>query len=135
MKGFLLGLVVAGLAFSGYLYWKGQHTARVVAPSAAPRDAGVATKKKRKRVRGATRVARAGSAPVERAELAEAEPEPEPIKLSPSDLRTVAQGDDLSRPDVIKMDLGDTHETRELTQDDIDTRFRGQESSILECIM
>ena len=23
MKGFLLGLVVAGMAFGGYLYWKG----------------------------------------------------------------------------------------------------------------
>jgi hypothetical protein len=133
MKGFLLGLVVAGLAFGGYLYWKSAHTPHVAAPSTAPRDAGVATKKKRKRVRGATRVAR-NNAPVDRAELAEAEPEPEPIKLSASDLRNVAQGDDLSRPDVIKMDLGDTRETRELTQDDIDARFRSEEGAILECI-
>jgi hypothetical protein len=135
MKGFLLGLVVAGLAFGGYLYWKAAHTPRVAAPILAARDAGVATKKKRKRARGAVRVARNAPAPADRAELAEAEPEPEPVKLSPSDLRTVAQGDDLSRPDVIKMDLGDTRETRELTQDDIDARFRSEESAILECIV
>jgi hypothetical protein len=135
MKGFLLGLFVAGLAFGGYLYWKSAYTPRVAAPILAPRDAGVTAKKKRKRVRGATRVARNTPAPVDRAELAEAEPEPEPVKLSPSDLRTVAQGDDLSRPDVIKMDLGDTRETRELTQDDIDARFRSEESAILECIV
>jgi hypothetical protein len=136
MKGFLLGLVVAGLAFGGYLYWKAEHTPRPFTLDLAKdrRDAGATAKKKRRRVRGATRVARAGSAPLERAEVAEAEPEPEPIKLSASDLRTVAQGDDLSRPDVIKMDLGDTRETRELTQDDIDARFRGEESAILECI-
>src|SRR5947207_2675711 len=127
MKGFLLGLVVAGLAFAGYLYWKGEHTPRVATPTAGARDAGVAAKKKCKRVRGATRVARS-TAPSTGAQVAqvEAEPEPEPIKLSPSDLRTVGQGDDLSRPDVIKMDLGDTRETRELTQDDIDARFRSE---------
>ena len=137
MKGFLLGLVVAGLAFGGYLYWKSAHTPRpFTLDLVGPHDAGVATKKKRKRPRGASRVARSG-APIDRAELAQSdpEPEPEPIKLSPSDLRTVGQGDDLSRPDVIKMDLGDTRETRELTQDDIDARFRGEESAILECIM
>jgi len=136
MKGFLLGLVVAAAAFSGYLYWKAQHTPHVAAPTTGPRDAGPAAKKKRKRARGATRVARSG-APVDRAEIAQAEPEPEPepIKLSPADLRTVGQGDDLSKPDVVRMDLGDTRETRELTQDDIDARFRGEEGAILDCIM
>jgi hypothetical protein len=137
MKGFLLGLVVAGLAFAGYLYWKSEHT-RPTGPVAITRDAGAPAKKKRKRTRGATRVARAG-APADRADptaaLPEPDPEPEPIKLSPADLRTVGQGDDLSRPDVIKMDLGDTTEARELTQDDIDARFRGEEGAILECIM
>jgi len=135
MKGFLLGLVVAGLAFGGYLYVKSTQGSRSTGPVASARDAGPPAKKKRKR-RGATRVARAGS-PVDRADIAavEPEPEPEPVKLSAADLRTVGQGDDLSRPDVIKMDLGDNTETRELTQDDIDARFRGQEGAILECIM
>jgi hypothetical protein len=137
MKGFLLGLVVAGLAFGGYLYWKSAHAPRASGPVASARDAGAPTKKKRKRARGATRVARAGS-PVDRADMTAAvdpEPEPEPVKLSAADLRTVGQGDDLSRPDVIKMDLGDERETRELTQDDIDAKFRGEEGAILECIM
>jgi hypothetical protein len=49
-------------------------------------------------------------------------------------LKLVAQGDDLSRPDVLRMDFADTKETRELTQDDIDARFRAQEPAILECI-
>lgn len=133
MKGFLLGLVVAGLAFAGYLWWNAAHTPRPSGPVAGARDAGAIAKKKRKRARGATRVARTGSAPTDMAGY-EPEPEPEPIRLSPADLRPVAQGDDLSRPDVIKMDLGDTRESRELTQDDIDAQFRGEESAILECI-
>src|SRR5437773_7956431 len=125
MKGFLLGLLVAGVAFAGYLYWKSATTPKANGPIASGHaDAGVATKKKRRRARGATRLARSG-APAERAETnaPEPEPEPEPVRLSPGDLRVVAQGDDLSRPDVIKMDLGDQREARELTQDDIDARF------------
>jgi hypothetical protein len=46
----------------------------------------------------------------------------------------VAQGDDLSRPDVIRLDFADAKETRELTQDDIDERFRAQEPALLDCI-
>jgi hypothetical protein len=136
MKGFLLGLVVAGLAFAGYLSWKSAHSPGATGPVAGARDGGAVAKKKRKRARGATRVARAGS-PGSHAEVMapEPDPEPEPIRLSPADLRQVAQGDDLSRPDVIKMDLGDTREARELTQDDIDAQFRGEESAILDCIM
>ena len=136
MKGFLLGLVVAGLAFGGYLYWKSQNAPRATGPVASGHaDAGPPGKKKRRRARGATRVARAG-APGARAPepQAEPEPEPEPVKLSPSDLRTVSQGDDLGRPDVVKLDLGDQKETRELTQEDIDARFRAQEEAILDCI-
>jgi hypothetical protein len=135
MKGFLLGLVVAGLVFAGYLYWKSQAVSkgdRAVAVAHA--DAGAPAKKKRRHARGAARVARSG-APGEGADTtAQAEPEPEPIKLSPADLRSVGQGDDLSRPDVVHMDLGDERETRELTQEDIDARFRSQESAILDCI-
>jgi hypothetical protein len=135
MKGFLLGLVVAGLAFVGYLYWKPSSERRAPGPTATGHaDAGAPGKKKRRRARGAARVARAGSPSAPPAET-QVEPEPEPVKLSAADLRTVAQGDDLSRPDVIKMDLGDQRETRELTQDDIDERFRSQESAILDCIM
>jgi hypothetical protein len=135
MKGFLLGVVVAGLAFAGYLYWKSTAGSRPPAPSAAIHpDAGAPPKKRKRRARGAIRVARNSASAGEPSPPA-AEPEPEPIKLSPADLRAVSQGEDLSRPDVIKMDLGDTRETRELSQDDIDAEFRRQESAILECIM
>lgn len=144
MKGFLLGLVVAALAFGGYVYWKeGQ---RPVASSKATPDAGAPVKetreKKKRRRRGAMRVARTeggraegapGSGP--RVPAAPMEPEPEPIKLSPADLKLVSQGDDLSRPDVIHLgDATDDNGSRELSQDDIDARFRAKEETILDCI-
>jgi hypothetical protein len=125
MKGFLLGLLVAGLAFAGYFYWNSQRKPAVPTVASGP-DAGAAGKKKRRRSRGAARVRVAAEDG--------AEPEPEPVKLSPADLKMVGQGDDLSRPDVVHMDLADEKEARELTQDDIDATFRAQESAILECI-
>jgi hypothetical protein len=131
MKGFVLGLVVAALAFAGYLYWDRTHGSRRPAVTHAAPDAGAPSKKKRRRARGAARVvARAGG----EQRAPDADPEPEPVRLSAADLKITAQGDDLSRPDVIHMDLGDTKETHELTQDDIDARFRAQETAILDCI-
>ena len=132
MKGFLLGLLVAGLGFGGYYYW--QHlrptTAKLALPAA---DAGAPTtnKKARKRSRGAIRVARG---PAASDSLASAEPEPEPVHLSAADLRSVAQGDDLSKPDVLRLDMSNDKELPELSQDQIDEHFRGQESAILDCI-
>jgi hypothetical protein len=136
MKGFLLGLLVAALAFGAYLYSSGRrasHPDRAQVHGAA--DGGAPTRKKRRRARGAQRLAH-GGAPVDRPAHAEPEsdPEPEPVRLSPADLKIVGQGDDLSRPDVIRMDFADGKETRELTQEDIDTRFRAQEPAILDCI-
>lgn len=64
--------------------------------------------------------------------VADEAPEPAPIKLSASDLRTVARGDDLTEPTVTRLDLSDG--TRELSQDEIDTRFRSKEDAILGCI-
>lgn len=133
MKGFLLGLVVAAFAFGGYLFWQQQQRAAKNAPvaSAAP-DAGASAKRaKPKKRRGARQVARTQAGANE--EMA-VEPEPEPIRLSAADLRSVAQGDDLSRPDVLRLDVGDERETRELSQDEIDARFRMQEEAILDCI-
>jgi hypothetical protein len=131
MKGFVLGLVVAALAFAGYLYWERTHGGKRPVVTKATPDAGAPAKKKRRRARGAARVlARAPTDP----RAPEPDPEPEPIKLSSADLRITAQGDDLSRPDVLRMDLGDNKETRELTQDDIDARFRAEENAILDCI-
>ena len=56
------------------------------------------------------------------------------VRLSPSDLRTVAQGDDLSTPDVLRLDMSNDQELHELSQDQIDAVFRSQETAILECI-
>ena len=147
MKGFLLGLVVAGVAFGGYYYWK--EFVHPPAKPAAAADAGAPVKetreKKKKRRRGAVRVARndvpagpaagQGAASSRPAAPAPVIDEPEPIKLSPADLKLVSQGDDLSRPDVIHMgDATDDSGSRELTQDDIDARFRAKEEAILGCI-
>jgi hypothetical protein len=137
MKGFVLGLVVAALGFGGYTYWK-EHGAPAHAPAVA--DAGVAApspkdSKKRRRRHGAMRLARADGDPSAGPQGAPFdEPEPEPVKLSAADLKTVGQGDDLSRPDVVHLDLSDDSGSRELTQDDIDARFRAKEDAILGCI-
>jgi hypothetical protein len=143
MKGFLLGLIVAGVGFAGYYYlkgnlrWPAQQPAAIADAGAAPKEA---REKKKKRHRGAVRVARndtAGqAAPSGRAgPAAPTEPEPEPVKLSPADLKLVSQGDDLSRPDVVHMgDATDDSGSRELTQDDIDAKFHAKEDAILGCI-
>jgi hypothetical protein len=139
MKGFILGLVVAALAFGGYLYWKTTQDAGKAGQASARADAGVAKKKKKRRGRGAQRVARGQAepgprAPAERPDPAE-EPEPEPvIKLSAADLKSVSQGDDLGRPDVVRLDMGDDKQLPELDQEDIDGRFRPKEDAILDCI-
>jgi hypothetical protein len=58
--------------------------------------------------------------------------EPAPRKLSTADLRVVAQGENLSKPEVTRLDLSDA--TPELTQDEIDARFRAKEDAVLGCI-
>lgn len=139
----MLGLVVAALAFGGYVYWK--EGRRPVAPAKVAADPGAPVKeareKKKRRRHGAMRVARnegpgspsAGAAP--HAPPPPIENEPEPIKLSAADLKLVSQGDDLSRPDVIHLgDATDDSGSHELTQDDIDARFRAKEETILSCI-
>jgi hypothetical protein len=131
MKGFLLGLLVAGLGFGGYFYW--QHQQKLASPP--PRqnaDAGdkQPAKKLKKRPRGAVRLARGPSGDVP----SSGEPDSEPVRLSAADLRQVAQGDDLSTPDVLRLDMSNDKELPELSQDQIDERFRSQESAILECI-
>ena len=148
MKGFLLGLAVAGLLIGGYLFWKHQESASRIAAAGAdagapPRNSGK-ERKKRKR-RGATGLSRGSDTPGDDSAgargrhptggpVAAAEPEPEPVKLSAADLKIVGQGDDLSRPDVLHLDLSDDSGSRELDQDDIDSRFRAKEEAILSCI-
>jgi hypothetical protein len=139
MKGFFLGLVVAALAFGGYTYWK-QRAASAPRPTgAADVPAGKDVKKEKKRRRGAARVARneAASAPAGGKPAAPGrfdDLEPQPIQLSPADLKLVSQGDDLSRPDVMRLDMSDDSGSHELSQDEIDARFRAKEDAILDCI-
>lgn len=139
MRGFLLGLVVAAIAFGGYVWWKERAGSKSTSVVKETRDGGAPTKKKRRRARGASRLARAGGSGqgatrITQAPEPEAEPEPEPVRLSAADLKVVGQGDDLGRPDVLRLDMSDVKETRELTQDDIDGRFRAEEDAILGCI-
>jgi hypothetical protein len=137
MKGFLLGLIVAGVGFAGYYYLKGKDLHWPLQSAPAVADAGAppkeAREKKKKRRHGAVRVAHNDGAGENRP--APAEPEAEPIKLSPADLKLVSQGDDLSKPDVVHLgDATDDSGSRELTQDDIDAKFRAKEDAILGCI-
>jgi len=137
MKGFLLGLIVAGVGFAGYYFLKGSHLRWPLQEPAATVDAGAAPpkearEKKKKRRRGAVR--EAGNEVAGQGRSA-AEPEAEPVKLSPADLKLVSQGDDLSRPDVVHLgDATDDTGSRELTQDDIDAKFHAKEEAILGCI-
>jgi hypothetical protein len=142
MKGFVLGLLVAGIGFAGYFYLKGYlHLPLKTVTETV--DAGAPVKevkeKKKKRRRGAVRVAQNESpgqpAGPGRPAAPPVEAEPEPVKLSPADLKLVSQGDDLSRPDVVHMgDATDDNGSHELTQDDIDAKFRAKEDAILGCI-
>ncbi|HVZ72675.1 MAG TPA: AgmX/PglI C-terminal domain-containing protein [Polyangia bacterium] len=142
MKGFLFGLVtgltLAALGFGGYTYWKQRNALLARAPVVA--DAGAPTKeskdKKKRRHHGALRLARNDNAAGDPGTLPTIpeDNEPEPMKLSAADLKTVGQGDDLSRPDVVHLDMSDDSGSRELTQDDIDARFNAKQDDILRCI-
>jgi hypothetical protein len=126
MKGFFLGLLVAGLAVGGYFYWQRLHAPAPATISAADAGPPATTKKARKRSRGAMRVARGSAEGPAAAD--------EPVRLSAADLHTVAQGEDLSRPDVLRLDMSNDKELPELSQDQIDEHFRAREADILECI-
>jgi hypothetical protein len=143
MKGFFFGLLVSAAAYGAYTYWKElNHHA---APASRLGTDGGTSKEARKKHRrhGAMRVARSEAAGATSGTAAGArtpaappvDNDPEPVKLSPGDLKLVSQGDDLSRPDVVHLgDATDDSGSRELNQDDIDLRFRAKEEAILDCI-
>jgi hypothetical protein len=140
MKGFLLGLAVAAMGFGGYLYWTKQGGLDR-APDPRPGvtngrpDEASAKKKKKKHGRGAARLARGGVSGAPPESVMPPPPvEPEPLRLSAADLRPVSQGDDLTRPDVIRMDLSKGETAAELSEEDIDGPFRAEEAAILDCI-
>jgi len=60
--------------------------------------------------------------------------EPEPVKLRAADLKIVWQGEDLSRPENQRLDFSKDAVGHELSQDEIDARFRTKEDAVLGCV-
>ena len=60
--------------------------------------------------------------------------EPEPVKLRAADLKMVWQGEDLSRAENMRLDFSKDAVGHELSQDEIDARFRSKEDAVLGCI-
>ena len=60
--------------------------------------------------------------------------EPEPVKLRAADLKIVWQGEDLSRAENQRLDFSNDAVGHELSQDEIDTRFRTKEAAVISCV-
>lgn len=60
--------------------------------------------------------------------------EPEPVKLRSADLKIVWQGEDLSRPETVRLDLSNDSSGHEPSETEIDARFRTKEEAVLDCI-
>jgi hypothetical protein len=60
--------------------------------------------------------------------------EPEPVKLRAADLKIIWQGEDLSRPETMRLDLSNDAGGHELSQDEIDARFHAKEDAVLACV-
>lgn len=60
--------------------------------------------------------------------------EPAPFRLGPGDLKVVWQGQDLARTETMRLDFSNDSGGQELSQDEIDARFRVKEDAILECV-
>jgi hypothetical protein len=186
MKAFLVLLVLSAAGLAGVLYWRQSlHASRAPVFAAATEPAKDPNPHRRRRKRGARRLARnhvaaapPGEAPVgeaapsrvfpspseERPAIApgasamtEAPPaevfgplspspspapsggrrqqieEPEPVKLRAADLKMIWQGEDLSRAETMRLDMSNDG-GHELSQDEIDARFRTREDAVLNCI-
>jgi len=59
--------------------------------------------------------------------------EPAPVKLRAADLKMVWQGEDHSPPDTMRLDLSNDS-GHDLTDSEIDARFRTKEDAVLGCI-
>jgi len=116
VKGFLLGLLVAALAFGGYLFWQHQR-GQAARPAVVTADTGPTPTLKKAKRRGRGPCVWRGRLPrLQRLSRPRpASPNPEPVRLSAADLRSVAQGDDLSTPDVLRLDMSNDKELPELS--------------------
>lgn len=131
MKGFVLGLLVASAGWVGgfYVYNARQAGLRAEAPEPATVEPAAASKPGRKGRRRASATAKDS---FNAAELG-ANEAPE-RKLTAAELRPASRGDDLSRPDVLSLDMGDNNAAPELSEEEIDQRFRDRQDAILDCI-
>jgi len=59
--------------------------------------------------------------------------EPQPVKLRAADLKMVWQGEDRSPPDTMRLDMSNDS-GHDLTDSEIDARFRTKEDAVLGCI-
>jgi|GEM_PF-1846972 len=59
--------------------------------------------------------------------------EPAPVKLRAADLKMVWQGEDHSAPDTMRLDMSNDS-GHDLTDSEIDARFRTKEDAVLACI-
>jgi len=131
MKGFFLGLVFASVGWIGaYYFYVLRPVPVATVPTATPAPEPVSQKRAR-RVRRRGRVV-AASTPG--ASVPAAVPEIPERKLSSAELKQTSRGEDLSRPDVVHLDMAGADNAEELSQEDIDDRFRARQESILECI-
>jgi len=62
-----------------------------------------------------------------------AAPEPAPVKLRPGDLKMVWQGDDHLQAETMRLDMSNDN-GHDLTDNEIDARFRTKEDAVLGCI-
>src|SRR6185312_452287 len=60
--------------------------------------------------------------------------EPPPVKLRAGDLKMVWQGEDLSRTETTRLDFSNDSGGHELSEDEIDGRFRTRENAVLACV-
>jgi hypothetical protein len=60
--------------------------------------------------------------------------EPRPAKLRAADLKIVWQGEDLSRTETMRLDFSKDEGGKELSQDEIDARFKAKDDAVLSCV-
>lgn len=130
MKGFVLGVLLSSLAWGAAFYHYEVRRPQDVEEEVAVETASEAPAPARRR-RAARRPPRAPGAPASGSSEESAVPE---RQLSAADLRSVSRGDDLSRPDVVQLDMASGETSAELTQDEIDLRFRARQEDVLGCI-
>ena len=133
MKGFFLGVALASVGWVGgfYLYQARQQVAAKPEADVAQPEPGAGSKRQRKVRRRPVGAPREGAP---EAEMGLAEEEPPARKLTAAEMRPASRGDDLSRADVLQLDMGAKDDAPELTEDEIERRFRERQDAILDCI-